>query len=29
MNKYHNREVVTFDGIKHVSRKEADGWLED
>ena len=28
MNKYRNQEVVTFDGIKHASRKEADRWCE-
>ena len=28
MNKYHNRKVVTSDGIEHDSRREANRWCE-
>lgn len=28
MNKYHNRKVITSDGIEHDSRKEANRWCE-
>ncbi len=28
MNKYHNRKVITSDGIEHASQKEANRWCE-
>lgn len=28
MNKYHNRKVITSDGIEHDSRREANRWCE-
>ena len=28
MNKYHNRKVITSDGIEHDSQREANRWCE-
>ena len=28
MNKYHNRKVITSDGIEHASQKDANRWCE-
>lgn len=28
MSKYHNRKVITSDGIEHASQKEANRWCE-